>query len=100
MTRYEGMDDLLHRVRERLGVAERAVDPPLEPHHQRQAHATAHETLQQLRRDAEQAHALLEVERPRALTEEEYEELRVILGKVLRELWQCRVALERLRPDR
>jgi hypothetical protein len=100
MPRYEGMEDLLQRVRQRLGVvdaeAEAGESAPSADHN---LHYTATlEMLLLLMRDAEKLHGLLEPEHSRRLTEQQHDELMATLGKVLRELWRCKAALERVKP--
>jgi hypothetical protein len=94
------MEDLLQRVHQRLGV----VDPEVEasesaPSANQDLHYTATlETLRLLMRDAEKLQELLEPGELHRLTEEQHEQLMALLGKVLRELWRCKTAFERVKP--
>ncbi|MBV9282240.1 MAG: hypothetical protein JOZ41_19335, partial [Chloroflexi bacterium] len=49
-------------------------------------------------RDAEQLRELLVELSLLGLTRDQYDDLTSILGKVMRELWQCKTALERAEP--
>ena len=100
MPRYEGMEDLLQRVRQRLGVVDaeaEAGESALSADQNLHYRATL-ETLRLLMRDAEKLRALLEPGDLRRLTEEQHDELMATLGKVLRELWRCKAVLERVTP--
>jgi len=98
MPRYEGMDDLLQQVRDRLGVLEQAPHPSEEPDAQ-EGYASLLEAVVLVVRDAGQLRSLLASEKLRAVTSQQHEELLSLLGKALRELWSCKAALERTRRD-
>jgi hypothetical protein len=49
-------------------------------------------------RDAEQLRERLVEPSLLGLTRDQYDDLTSILGKVMRELWQCKTALERAEP--
>jgi len=100
MPRYEGMEDLLQRVRQRLGVVDAEVEAGENvPSADQNLHYRATlETLRLLTGDAEKLHELLEPGHSRPLTEEQHDELMATLGRVLRELWRCKAVLERVKP--
>jgi hypothetical protein len=91
------MDELLQRVRERLALEEPVqkrtegaqAGPP------REHYAELLEAMVLLVRDAEQLRSRVTPRELRTLSEEEREELLMILGKLSRELWACKSALER-----
>lgn len=101
MARYEGMDELLQRLRERLAVAEpkskhaNAASASTTVDRGDRHYADILEGLLLLMREAEQLRARMAPELLDALTEEQRGDLLTILGKLLRELWVCRAALER-----
>lgn len=94
MTRYEGMEDLLQRVRDRLGVLEPlevAVDEGLGE----EQYASMLETVLLVVRDTGQLRAGFTPERLRTLTPEQREDLLSLVSKSMRELWSAKTALER-----
>lgn len=105
MPRYEEMDDLLRRVRERLvdGLPERAVvdakpqsSPPvfsLEGQYE-----CALECMQALLRTAEALREHVGAECAQTFTQEQHEHLLSLLSAVMRELWSSEVALQRVGP--
>ncbi len=103
MPRYEGMDDLLQRVRDRLEV----VNPGLEAQtgapavpgradrpERNERYESTLEVLLLLLRDAEQLGELVLPEDLYGLTREQREDLESILAKVLHQLWSCKAALD------
>jgi hypothetical protein len=102
MPRYDEMDDLLSRVRERL-VGE--VDPTETP---AVASRPAYDTLQQdrqyeavlactqaLLRDAESLHELLGSENVHILSAAQQEHVLSVLNSVMQEFWSSEVTLRR-----
>jgi hypothetical protein len=104
MPRYEGMDDLLQRVRDRLGVMDleegSGADASAVPDasYRNEQYESALEVLLLLLRDAEQLGELVTPERLYSLTGEQHDDLQSILSKALRQLWSCKAALERVKP--
>ena len=104
MPRYEGMDDLLQRVRDRLGVMDPQADPDADvpdlvnASSRSEQYESILEVLLLLLRDAEQLGELVAPERLYSLTGEQHEDLQSILSKALRQLWSCKAALDRVTP--
>jgi hypothetical protein len=98
------MEDLLQRVRDRLGVMEPEIGSDagasLPPHGSRrdEQYESTLEILLLLLRDAEQLGELVAPERLHSLTAEQHDDLQSILSKALRQLWSCKAALERVKP--
>ncbi|GAC1320293.1 MAG: hypothetical protein NVS2B16_08530 [Chloroflexota bacterium] len=105
MARYEGMDEILQRVRERLeGAEESSVGLTGEhstrthaPLHQ-QACETARENLLSLVRDAERLRQTLTTGHFDDLSREQHNDLQSMLGTALQELLRCEALLKRLSP--
>lgn len=101
MARYEGMEDLLQRVRERMGVMDRRPHPgslTASVADRRNEHSSQYASLLEamllVLRDAEQLRDQIEPGPGPVLSDEQREDLVAILGKALRELYQCKAALE------
>jgi hypothetical protein len=95
------MDELLERVRNRLGIDETAVQAA-------QAHSVqvaapagpyddALEGMVLLMHDAEHLRRLLGPEQLHLLTPDQCDELQSLLTRILQELWSCEAALQRVR---
>jgi hypothetical protein len=101
MPRYEGMDEILERVRTRLGVEDTARQtgtgqgPSVQMAAPEGPYDRALEGLILLLHDAEQLRRLLSPEQIHILTPEQCDELRSILTKVQQELWRYEASLER-----
>lgn len=102
MARYEGMEDLLQRVREHLEVEGDAAMSPSGPAGssanlltREQPYESALENLLLLLHDAEQLRERLTPGRLHALPKEQHDDLQSLLNKVLQELWSCEAALQR-----
>lgn len=102
MPRYEEMDDLLRRVRERLVNEAASTGPtaalyrpswdvirPDDPYERVLA------CIQALVRDAELLHELLGAEHVHSLSAEQHEHVLSILNSVMQELWSSEVMLRR-----
>lgn len=105
MARYEGMEELLQRVRERLGVEEIEREGPskvITPQSEQPnvPYAELLEAVLLVLRDAEQMSDLAVSTRVAAMTDEQRGDVLDILGKTLRELWRSKAALERGLPGR
>lgn len=105
MARYEGMDELLQRVREHLDAAEppasgsQAGPIPGFPSGE-QPYESALENLLLIMHDAEQLRGRLTPGRVHAMSREQHDDLQSILNKVLQELYSCDAVLQRFRvPD-
>lgn len=104
VARYEGMDDLLQRLRMRIEPqvatpAPRAVAPVTKdaPRGSMQYRRLGG-SIEQLLRRAEQIHDLLTTESFHALSVAEQDELLAMLGKVSQELTGCEAALRQRAP--
>ena len=104
MARYEGMDDLLKRVREHLSTAaepagdEGVVTKGPVPAAIDDQYERAVDRLNTLLRDAVQFRDALSPSGGKALSHAEIDELLRLLGRVLAELWTCESALQHVAP--
>jgi hypothetical protein len=105
VARYEGMEDILQRVRKRLGEPEApATIPPPEsaatlavPLREQQYLRTV-DAAQSLLRSAETLKEMLSSEYVRSLNSEQQEHLLTILGQIFHDLWAVEGALQRKAP--
>lgn len=104
MRRYDGMDDLLQSVRERiLASKSRALPGRTEsPFHvevpiQDEAYDSVIGTLGVLLREAEQLQEMITGESARGLTEDQRDHILHMLGQVLEELWTAEACLQGVR---
>ena|SRR5438270_7462136 len=105
MARYEGMDDILQRVRDRLGGSEgeprptppQPTPPFPVPIRQRQYLQTV-DAAQAVLQSAEMLKELLSIEYVETLTPEQHEHMITTLGKIFHELWSIEGALQRRAP--
>lgn len=104
MARYDGMDEILQRLRERASQSRPLVEskqpmPPVREKPARDlAYTRAGEQLVLLLHEAEELHSLLLTERTHAITQVEHDDLLAMLGKAQRELGNCETALQRVAP--
>lgn len=95
MARYEGMEDLLQRVREQLQVEElTSTSSPLSIQQKEQRYEDALEAILLVLRDAEQARASLHVSYIQVMTEEQQDDLGRLLAKALQTVSDCQTALQ------
>ena len=106
MPRYDGMDEILERLRGQMQVSQPAVGEvrggePRAPSVTASdpSYATVLENVLLLLRDVENLRTLLTPQRLRSLTGEQEQELLALLGKVLQELKSCEAALDHV-PQR
>lgn len=99
MTRYEGMEHLLQRVRERLGVEEvedqslaSREDLPGVPGLDQFSRSI--DTLLLLGRSAEQLTDLITPDLMTSISPGQRDDLLSMLQRVTRDLWKCRAVLE------
>jgi hypothetical protein len=102
MTRYEGMDELLRGVRERLGAgkqlpteetpARRSSTMPLPVFDE--TYDSAVRRLKTLRADAERAREILTGQSTDGLTDDQRDHLLAILHEVMEELWATEAGLQ------
>jgi hypothetical protein len=105
MARYEGMDEMLQRMRERLGQPEMPLEDPatstvLEfpvPFREQQ-HFRALDQARALLNGAEQLRDSLRPEYLGTLAPEQQEQLLSLLGQILQELRSVESALQRRAP--
>jgi hypothetical protein len=96
------MDDLLRRVRERLGDGTSAPErsdttawPILDVLQPEEPYERAVASIQSLLREAESLHGLLSAEYVKTLTAEQHHHLLTVLNTVMQELWSSEVTLRR-----
>jgi hypothetical protein len=105
MARYEGVDEILQRVRDRLQAPETATEqPPPEPvpaftvtMHEQQ-YVRALDAISTLQHHAELLRDALSSEIASVLTPDQHEHLRRQLGQALHELWAVEEALQHRAP--
>jgi hypothetical protein len=102
MARYEGMDELLQRVRVRLGVPDR-TPAKAEPEtnmtgasHSARSYDRAREHALSLLHEAERLQSFLTGEEVRTMTRREQEEVHDLLEKVRGELLVCEATLHQV----
>jgi len=106
MPRYEEMDEILGRISGRpadeLEPAPHSPGPGVDAMPAISLRTSVHDSammaMRRLFGEAEALHELLAPEQVATMTQEQHDELLSLLGKVLQELWQCEVALQRVAP--
>lgn len=105
MARYEGMEDILQRVRDRLGQPEEntvgtppepAVHLTVQPHEQQYLRTL--DAVRALFQHAEGLREVLSSEYVATLTQEQQDHLLLILRQALQELWSVEGELLRRAP--
>jgi hypothetical protein len=106
MPRYDEMDDLLRRVRARLGPEEAPTEfqapvvesrPALEAARQSRQYERVMDCTQSLLHDAEALRALLSPEQIHTFSATQHEYILSVLNSVLQELWSTEVTVRRAR---
>lgn len=105
MARYEGMEDILQRVRKRLGEPQApALTAPPEPPAalavplREQQYLRTVDGAQSLLRSAETLKEMLSSEYVRTLNSEQQEHLLMIIGQIFHDLWAIEGALQTKAP--
>lgn len=105
VARYEGMEDILQRVRKRLGEPQApALTAPPEPPAalamplREQQYLRTVDGAQSLLRSAETLKEMLSSEYVRTLNSEQQEHLLMIIGQIFHDLWAIEGALQTKAP--
>jgi hypothetical protein len=103
MVRYEGMEDILQALRERLSEdtsSEPSSVLPLSTETDLRSGQDVEtvELLVRLLGEARRLRERIEVEGVRGMTPREHEDAVALLGKILQELWRCESVLQGVAP--
>lgn len=104
MARYEGMEEIIQRLTLRFGQEDGERQTPgqatgsfLGTPIENQQYSEATQSTMRLLREAEHLHDLL-AGGAGTLSQREHDDLLVLLGTLLQELWNCEVCLQRVAP--